>query len=74
MFLFLSFTIKIESVENKENSYVVIFNSRKAIEAIQENYTKYDEMITDLNYDPEEDLVKFNNEGKEGLDYVNKYF
>lgn len=57
-------------MDNKDNSYVVKFNSKKSVEQIQSYYTKYDEMIIDLYYDPEEDLIKFNNKEKEGLEYV----
>lgn len=66
------FTIKVEQVDGNK-VYTINFGSREAVEYIQKNYKKYDEVLGDLEYIEEEDLVKFR-EVKEGLDCVSYIF
>ena len=64
------FNVKIESNDHPEKAYACIFDNRESIENIQKYYKKYDEIISDLNYNEEDDLIKFFNEDKPGLEYV----
>ena len=64
------FNIKIESIDHPEKAYACIFDNRESIENIQKYYKKYKQMINDLNYDPENDIFKFNNDDKPGLECV----
>ena len=66
--------IKIESNDHPEKAYACIFDNRESIENIQKYYKKYDEIISDLNYVSDEDIVKFNNDDKPGLECVNFCF
>ena len=75
LFLFMySFTIKVEAMSDASKAYAIIFDSREAVENIQKYYKKYDEMIADLDYDEQEDIVKFNNTDKSELNCVSVYF
>jgi len=56
-----NFTIKIESKDLKKKNYVIIFDTIESIKQIQNIYKKYDEMIADMEYNENEDLVKINN-------------
>ena len=69
-----SFMIKVEAMSDESKAYAIIFNSREAVENIQKYYKKYDEMIADLDYDEQEDIVKFNNTDKSELNCVSVYF
>ena len=69
-----NFNIKIQSKDYPQKAFECVFNSRESIENIQKYYQKYDEIINDLNYDSDENMLKFNNEDKPGLECVNKYF
>ena len=69
-----NFNIKIESNDYPEKAYECIFDSRESIEGIQKYYRKYDEIITDINYDPENDIIIFNNENKPELECVRILF
>ncbi len=64
------FNVKIESNDHPEKAYACIFDNRESIENIQKYYKKYDEIISDLNYNEEYDLIKFFNEDKPGLECV----
>jgi hypothetical protein len=68
------FNIKIESNDHPEKAYACIFDNRESIENIQKYYKKYDEIISDLNYVSDEDIVKFNNDDKPGLECVSFCF
>ena len=75
LFLFMySFTIKVEAMSDESKAYAIIFDSREAVENIQKYYKKYDEMIADLDYDEQEDSVKFNNTDKSELNCVSVYY
>lgn len=63
-----SFTIKIVQVDGNK-AYAINFDSREAIEYIQRNYKKYDEVLGNLEYDESSDLVKFRIQKKD-LDCV----
>lgn len=64
-----SFTIRIKQIEDEQKAYAINFDSKEAVEYIQSNYKKYDEVLGDLEYDVEADLVKFRSE-KKGLNCV----
>ena len=44
--------------------YTISFNDKEKINVIKENYTHYDEMIIDLKYNKDEDLIIFNPDNK----------
>ena len=64
-----SFTIRIKQREEGQKAYAINFDSKEAVEYIQSNYKKYDEVLGDLEYDVTSDLVKFRSE-KKGLNCV----
>lgn len=44
--------------------YTISFKDKEKINVIKENYTQYDEMIIDLEYNKEDDLIIFNPDNK----------
>jgi hypothetical protein len=49
---------------------VITFSAKEEIKIIQEHYIQYDEMIIDLEYDKDKDLVVFNKRNKGKLNPV----
>lgn len=58
-------TIKIEQEINAEIFYIIRIDNENGIKYIQENYTHYGDIIRDLEYNIEIDLVRFTNKENE---------
>ena len=65
-----NFKIKIESVDYPEKAFECIFDDRDSVEEVQKYYKKYKEMVSDLNYDSDDDVITFENENKPKFQYV----
>ena len=66
----LRFILNIKAKLNPKKVYVITFSAKEEIKIIQEHYIQYDEMIIDLEYDKDKDLVVFNKRNKGKLNPV----
>ena len=70
IYFILRFILNIKAKVNPKKVYVITFSAKEEIKIIQEHYIQYDEMIIDLEYDKEKDLVVFNKRNKGKLNPV----
>ena len=49
---------------------MITFTAKEEIQIIQEHYLQYDELVIDLEYDKDKDLVVFNKRNKGKLNPV----
>ena len=66
----LRFLLNIKAKVNPKKKYVITFTAKEEIQIIQEHYLQYDELVIDLEYDKDKDLVVFNKRNKGKLNPV----